>query len=143
MRRFGTAFSEQPFFPTGNGTDGGTNASSWIHGFSIGVNLSNVTDLRSLCFHIPTPCPGGSCRGDGRGLGRLLGQSRGTKAAADVKEEEKMAHGDKLPGNFYGASYSSLSRQLQLCSGLLSLRIAAPLWPPSYRVLLSSVQTHS
>lgn len=51
-----------------------------------------------------------------------------------------MAHGDKLPGNFYGASYSSLSRQLQHCSGILSLRIAAPLWPPTSSVLLSLVQ---
>lgn len=80
---------------------------------------------------------------DGSGAGRLLGQSCGTRAAADVKEEEKMAHGDKLPGNFYGASYSSLSRQLQLRSGLLSLCIAAALWPSSYSVLLSLVQTHS
>jgi len=51
-----------------------------------------------------------------------------------------MAHGDKLPGNFYGASYSSLSRQLQLHSRILSLHIAASLWPSSYSVLLSSVQ---
>lgn len=48
-------------------------------------------------------------------VGRLLGQSCGIRSAVDVKEEEKMAHGDKLPGNFYGASYSSLSRQLQRC----------------------------
>lgn len=51
-----------------------------------------------------------------------------------------MAHGDKLPGNFYGASYSSLSRQLQHHSRILSLHIAAPLWPSSYSVLLSFVQ---
>lgn len=68
------------------------------------------------------------------------GWSCGIRSAADVKEEEKMAHGDKLPGNFYGASYSSLSRQLQHCSGILSLRIAAPLWPPTSSVLLSLVQ---
>lgn len=103
-----------------------------------GDNLSNVTDAWSVCFPSPTPCSGGFAAWAGR-----LGRSRGTRAAADVKEEEKMAHGDKLPGNFYGASYSSLTRQLQLCSGLLSLCIAAPLWPPSYRVLLSLVQTHS
>lgn len=51
-----------------------------------------------------------------------------------------MAHSDKLPGDFYGASYSSLSRQLQHCSGILSLCIAAPFWPSSYSVLLSLVQ---
>lgn len=70
MRRFGTAFSEQPFFPTGNGTDGGTNASSWIHGFSIGVNLSNVTDLRSLCVSTsPPPALVGLAEGMGEGWG--------------------------------------------------------------------------
>lgn len=51
-----------------------------------------------------------------------------------------MARGDKLPGNFYGASYSPLSRQLQRCFGILSLCIAAPLRPSSYSVLLSFVQ---
>lgn len=97
-----------------------------IHGFNIGANLSNATDL-SVCTAPPllwwVQQPYGS---EGWAA---LGQSCGTRAAADVKEEEKMAHGDKLPGNFYGASYSSLSRQLQLwalislycCTSLASL----------------------
>lgn len=125
MRCFGTAFSQQRF-PTGNGADGGTNASSGIHGFSIGVNLSNGTDL-SVCTAPPPAL--GVLQPDGSEGWAALGQSCGTRAAADVKEEEKMAHGDKLPGNFYGASYSALSRQLQLwalislycCTSLASL----------------------
>lgn len=105
-------------------------------------STSTLLEVSGVCVSPPPALVGlaGGWSGDRRGL---LGHSCGTGAAADVKEEEKMAHGDKLPGNFYGASYSSLSRQLQLCSGLLSLCIAAPLWPPSYRVLPSLVQTHS
>jgi len=50
----------------------------------------------------PTPPPPGVFAATAQGrvrVGRLLGHCS-IRAAADVKEEEKMAHSDKLPGNF-------------------------------------------
>lgn len=132
MRALGRLLASSPFPPGAARME----AQKPLGGF---VDLAlESTSTSGACVSTAHPALGGLSQARAG-----LGQCCGTRAAADVKEEEKMAHADKLPGNFCGASYSSLSRQLQLCSGLLSLCIAAPLWPPSYSVLLSLVQTHS
>lgn len=57
MRRFGLAFSEQPF-PTGNGADKGTNAFSWIREFSAEADLNKCPRSVSAGHqphHLPVP----------------------------------------------------------------------------------------